>query len=498
MTQFYNLPCGQTIPPDNIHAVSVSMPRVKDVIGYEENDPRVMKKIKSGYPRFVHHPYLSEIRGFLHEKFEIEENEEVVLISSRFAVEELQNYIGSQFKIIEDQNVIGICVNNNFAGSKNIRKFLQHTGYIPSSRLAEQYLFENGLISTKFNEEQYSLDDPQKFILQTLRDAYELEQEDYISLGICGMNPIYAAYKSLEKIQHENGRNVFIQFGWLYLDTIEILKKFSSNHASFESNASISKLEKFLEQNGNQVAAIFTEVTTNPLIQTPDLPALYKLARHYDIPVIVDATFGTPYNVEVLQHSDVVIESLTKFACGNADVMMGAIIVKASSPYYFEIVKNIPSYLESPFEGDLRRLAFEIKTYQSRIQKINQNALVLLDYFSTNKKIKEMYWPYQELTKANYLALHKHADAVGGVISIVFDEPFQNIYDNIKFPKGPSLGTEFTLLMPYVYLAHYDLVLSREGRNYLRSAGIHPELIRVSVGFDNVETSIGLFEQALS
>jgi len=445
---------------------------VKDVIGYEENEPSVMEMIKSGYPRFVPHPYISKIQRFLQKKYEIEENKEVILISSLRAVEELRRYIGKQIKIIEDQNVIGICINRNSAAFKLSRKFLQHTGYIPSSRLTEQYLVDNGMVANKFEEKQYLNGDPQEYIIQILREAYELEQDDHISLGICGMNLIYAAYKSLAKIQRKKGRNTFIQFGWLYLDTIEILRKFSDNHISFESAASIDKLEKFLKKNGNQVAAIFTEVTSNPLIQTPNLPALYKLARHYDIPVIVDATFGTPYNLDVVPYSDVIIESLTKFACGNADVMMGAIIIKKNSPWYLEVLDNISAYLDPPFEGDMRRLAFEIKSYQVRMQKINQNTLILLDYFSANNKIKEVYWSHQELTKDNYLALQKHSDAIGGVISLVFDEPLHKIYDNIKLPKGPSLGTEFTLLMPYVYLAHYDLVSTSKGRKYLQSAGI--------------------------
>jgi len=131
------------------------------------------------------------------------------------------------------------------------------------------------------------------------------------------------------------------------------------------------------------------------------------------------------------------------------------------------------------------------------MEKINQNTLELYDYFSKRDGIKEVYWPYQELTRDHYLALQKHSDAAGGVLSIVFDKPLEQVYDMINLPKGPSLGTEFTLLMPYVYLAHYDLISTPKGRKHLDAAGIHPELLRVSVGTENPESLIQLFDNAL-
>jgi len=57
----------------------------------------------------------------------------------------------------------------------------------------------------------------------------------------------------------------------------------------------------------------------------------------------------------------------------------------------------------------------------------------------------------------------------------------------LNFHKGPSLGTEFTLLMPYVYLAHYDLITCSEGRELLRKNKIPIELIRISVGIENIK-----------
>jgi cystathionine gamma-synthase len=64
--------------------------------------------------------------------------------------------------------------------------------------------------------------------------------------------------------------------------------------------------------------------------------------------------------------------------------------------------------------------------------------------------------------------------------------------------KGPSFGTEFTLVCPFMYLAHYELVTTDEGRNFLRSIGIDPDLIRISVGTEPIADIIEVFEEALS
>ena len=82
-----------------------------------------------------------------------------------------------------------------------------------------------------------------------------------------------------------------------------------------------------------------------------------------------------------------------------------------------------------------------------------------------------------------------------GIISITFKKDFQKVYDNLNFPKGPSLGTEFTLLMPYTYLAHYDLIVSKEGKEFLEKINLPINLLRISVGVENIDEIINEFEK---
>ena len=497
MRYFDDIPCGETIPLKNVHAISVSLPRLSDVIGYEEKDPRIRKKLKSGYPRFVSHPFITKIQQHLRNKFQVSDKREIVLLSSMPAVKRLFDFIDFRYEIISDQNILGVCIPGRSGNLTKIQSFLQHTGSIPSSRLAEQYLIKEGLLVSPYKELLHARGDAQDYIRKIIAHAYEVTDSNDILLGNCGMNTIFAAYRGLQKIQEKNKRDIFIQFGWLYVDTIEIIKKFSSRFIVIESVSSINKVEKILLEKGTEVAAIFTEVTTNPLIQTPDLPALKKLADRYTIPVVIDATFGTPYNVEVVSYSDIVIESLTKFASGNADLLMGALIINKNSNWYYEIKQGAGEFIEKPYIRDVQRLAVEIKGYEARMRKINENTLELTQYLRKSKKVKEIFWPYQERTKKNYLAIQKHRDAAGGIVSLVFSDPLGGIYDKINLPKGPSAGTEFTLLMPYMYLAHYNMVSNSKGRKYLSSVGISPDLLRVSVGVTGIERVIKEFEKVL-
>jgi cystathionine gamma-synthase len=84
------------------------------------------------------------------------------------------------------------------------------------------------------------------------------------------------------------------------------------------------------------------------------------------------------------------------------------------------------------------------------------------------------------------------------MVTIELHEKLQPFFDALNVMKGPSFGTEFTLVCPFMYLAHYQLVTTDEGRNFLRSIGIDPDLIRISVGTEPIADIIEVFEEALA
>jgi cystathionine gamma-synthase len=87
--------------------------------------------------------------------------------------------------------------------------------------------------------------------------------------------------------------------------------------------------------------------------------------------------------------------------------------------------------------------------------------------------------------------------SVGSVISIELSGDMEKFYDTIRVIKGPSFGVRFTLLCPFMYLAHYDLVTTAPGRAFLASVGLDPELIRISIGAEDYASIEAVFAEAL-
>ena len=93
-------------------------------------------------------------------------------------------------------------------------------------------------------------------------------------------------------------------------------------------------LKTVLSEQGSRVAGIVTEIPTNPLVQTPDLDKLRSLADKAKAALILDPTLVSPHNVNILPYSDLHINSLTKYAASEADVMMGALALNPNSRFY--------------------------------------------------------------------------------------------------------------------------------------------------------------------
>jgi len=492
-TTFSHIPCGQTLPLNNIHAVSVSMPNLQDVIDYEEQTPQILEKIKSAYPRFVMHPYLKLLASYIKEKYKVSNAYEVVLLSSQKAVNVVscKYFIHNKIEIDEPFGVI--LVQNGTSQIKKVLKFIQHVGYNLSSRLAEDYLFDLGLINVKHNEELDNEKIAYDNLTKTLANAYSQPQKN-ICLTPSGMNAVYCALRGLRTIQNNNGKTKLIQLGWLYLDTMNIVEHYFDENKIFYDINNLDLLEDYLKTNGHTISAIITEIPTNPLLQTVDLPRLKNLCLKYNIVLVIDATFATPYNMDLKPYADIYVESLTKFASGNADVLMGALILNENSKISM-ISQEFFKHADMPYIKDIQRLSFEIRNYENRMKTISKNTKKLVEYFKTAPFIDEIFYCLSPKYASNYQKLMINKDSYTGIISLTFKKNFKEVYDKLNFAKGPSLGTEFTLLMPYTYLAHYDLVTSKKGQEFLKEIGLPINLLRISVGVEDINEIIKEFEK---
>ena len=492
-TIFSHIPCGQTLPQNNVHAVSVSMPALQDVIDYEEQTPEILEKITIAYPRFVMHPFLRKLATHIKEKYKISDAYEVVLLSSKKAVEVVSSkyFIHNKIEINEPFGVI--LVQNGTTQLQKVLKFIQHVGYNLSSRLAEEYLYKIGVLKELQKEELEDKNIAKEIVVSSLATAYK-QPINNICLTPSGMNAMYCVLKGVKAIQAKNARDTIIQLGWLYLDTMNIVEHYFEQSKIFHDINNLDLLEEYLKEKGLRVSAIITEIPTNPLVQTVDLDRLKALCKKYHIPLVIDSTFATPYNLDLNKYADIYVESLTKFACGNADVLMGAVILNQNSNISV-ISQEFFKHADEPYIKDIQRLAVQIKDYENRVKKIGINTKKLVEYFQKAPFIDEIFYCLNPKYAKNYEKLMINENSYTGIVSVTFKDDFRKVYDKLNFAKGPSLGTEFTLLMPYTYLAHYDLIISKDGNEFLNKIGLPTNLLRISVGVENIEDIINEFER---
>lgn len=202
--------------------------------------------------------------------------------------------------------------------------------------------------------------------------------EDDVYLHPTGMSAIFNTHRSMLKAR---GEMKSIDFGFPYIDTLKVLEKFGPGCIFYGHGESsdLDDLEKRLE-NGERFLALFCEFPGNPLLKTPDLERIRRLADKYDFGVVVDETIGNFLNVHVLPHADVVVTSLTKIFSGDSNVMGGAAILNPKGRYYNSLKQTWQAeYEDNYWPEDAIFLERNSRDFVSRIERINHNAEVICD-----------------------------------------------------------------------------------------------------------------------
>ena len=485
-----HIDCGESIPIDNPHSLSVSLPTISDVIGYEEGDLEILNKMKSGYPRFFRNKLVQQLVDYVQNHFSISSSKTVLPITSLKALKILEYLIEDSLEFVEVDGSVFIIIDEANSKLQSLKDYIRNAGLIISSRQAEQALMKLNLLNKLFDEEKLNFAEAFENVEITLSDAYNIKKENII-LANSGANALFSVCEAL--VTFEKDKNTIVQLGWLYVDTMEVIEKRSQNTYLQLNVFDLNQLDIWLTLNHSTVAVLVTEVVSNPKIQCVDIITLYDICKKYGIKLVLDTTLITPFIAPVLQYCDIAVESLSKFASGNADVLMGAIVISDNCNFSKTAIQE---FVVSPFAGEVERLGIEILGYRQRVEKISHNTRKLIDFFSKHEEVDQVLSVYSDQSKFNFEKLSQN-NLLPGLISVVFKDKLSNYYDVLRLAKGPSLGTEFTLAMPYVYLAHYDLIQTIEGRSYLSDNGIDTELLRISVGLEPIEEIIEVFDLVL-
>ena len=520
MSPLVHRPLGQRIP-DRLHAVSCSLPTMRDVVGYEEKDPATLAHLSSGYPRFVVHPLLRRIADTLRRDDPSLAKRPIQLCAGPAAAAALQEHLRGQGEILSLTPAITALALPAAASDElqtQARRYLQHTGAFASSRAAEDWLVALGELPAVEPEDDFpglggadpgsdEADEEAAAHVRTRLSTWLAHGVGPGDIHLCasGMAATYAAFRAVTAVQAPRGRTRWIQLGWLYLDTIAILQKLTGRPTEdYLYHADVFDLEglkQLLATHAGRVAGILAEVPTNPLIQTPPLAELAALCRQAGVALVVDPTIASPLNVNVLPDADLVVNSLTKYTAAEGDVILGAVIRNPFSPFASALAPALgrAAALAAVYPRDVARLAAQIDETPALLARINAATPRVAEFLLSHPRVARVHWSGEAWSRKNYESLARSPGSAASVLSFVLqpDLPLARFYDRVRIAKGPSFGLKTSLLCPFMYLAHYDLVTTKEGRALLERNGIAPELLRLSVGIEPVEEIIAALAEAL-
>ena len=316
--------------------------------------------------------------------------------------------------------------------------------------------------------------------------------EDDVYLFPCGMSAIFNSHRTLLESRE---KRISVCFGFPYIDTLKILEKWGPGCLFYGNGVDedLDDLERRLES-GERYLALFTEFPGNPLLRSPDLHRIRKLADKYDFAIVVDESVGNLLNVNVLQCADIVVSSLTKVFSGDSNVMGGSATLNTQSPIYQHLKEAYgKQYEDNYWLEDAVFLERNSRDFLSRIERINVTTEAIVERLRSSPLLKDVYYPKYVPSKPHYEACRNPAGGYGGLFSVTFHkyEHAMAFFDNLNVAKGPSLGTNFTLSCPFVILAHYGEL------EWAASFGVPKDLVRVSIGLEEKEELLECFDRAL-
>lgn len=325
-----------------------------------------------------------------------------------------------------------------------------------------------------------------------------------------------------------NGQN-FVTSPFLYGGSYNQFKVAFKNfgiEARFAKNDTAEELEKLIDHN---TRAIYVESIGNPSFSVPDFDALATLARKYDIPLVVDNTFGAAgYLCRPLDlGANILVEAATKWIGGHGTAMGGIIVdggnfnwgngkfpqlSEPSEGYHglkfwdtfgnqaFIVKCRVEGLRDlgpcsSPFDSFLMIQGLE--TLSLRVERETQNATKLAHYFLNHPKVETVIYPGLESHPTHKNAKKYLQNGFGAVLSVVLKGEKRQ---TVKFIESleivshvTNVGDTKSIITHPASTTHQQLSTEEQ-----LAAGVLPTLLRISAGVEHIDDLIADFEQSFS
>ncbi len=263
--------------------------------------------------------------------------------------------------------------------------------------------------------------------------------------------------------------------------------------------------------------AIFVEALGNPKLDVTDIEAIANIAKKNGIPLIVDNTVATPALLRPMKYgADIVIHSLTKFIGGQGTSLGGAVIDAGTFDWsggkFPEFTEPSKAYHGLKYAEALGKLAFIAKlrleglrdfgaalspynafqiiqgleTLDVRLKQHSKNALALAQWLEKRKEVAWVNYPGLESSKYHALSKKYLPKGQSGILTMGLKggyEAAQKVTDACNlFSLLANIGDTKSLIIHPASTTHQQLTSSEQ-----LSAGVSPDLIRLSVGLEDVE-----------
>lgn len=244
---------------------------------------------------------------------------------------------------------------------------------------------------------------------------------------------------------------------------------------------------------------VWVETPTNPLLKLADLAAIGRVCRTRGIMAAADNTFASPCNQRPLEHGfDVVVHSTTKYLNGHSDVIGGVAVVSGDARSELRerlgFLQNSVGAIAGPFDSFLTLRG--IKTLAVRMERHCENALVLAQWLEQQPKVARVRYPGLPSHPQHELA-RRQMSGFGGMVTIELATDLAGARRFLErceiFALAESLGGVESLIEHPAIMTHASIPAEQRAR-----AGIGDNLIRLSVGIENVDDLRADLQRALA
>jgi cystathionine beta-lyase/cystathionine gamma-synthase len=240
---------------------------------------------------------------------------------------------------------------------------------------------------------------------------------------------------------------------------------------------------------------LYLESPTNPTLRVVDLRRAVGIAREHNLFTLIDSTFATPINTRPAEFGiDLVLHSGTKYFGGHTDLICG---VAAGRHDLIDKIRETRTTLGGTMDPHAAFLLLRgIKTLAVRVERQNESALRIAEFLAQHPKVRAVNYPFSKGHPQRALALDQMKGG-GGVLSFEVDgtgEDAKKVSESLRlFSLAPSLGGVESLVSLPVLTSH--AMISAEQRAKM---GVTEQLIRLSVGIENVDDLIADLDHALA